>query len=150
MQAKGLHGTLHEKLPLYHAFDICQRCQRPYLTNTFDHFWCDSKAIFDLSQMWYTCDLNQKWSQRFCQILLVRASRYLSSPLTCVEGMITLTQVKVVSKPMSKVLLTNTFDSCVKDNGPTLIRFWCKSKSVKAKFSCTGSSDIIWEHPPSG
>ena len=31
----GLPGqslTLHEKLPLYHAFDICQRCQRPYLT----------------------------------------------------------------------------------------------------------------------
>ena len=30
--------------------------------------------------------------------------RYLCSPLTRVKGMITLTQVKVVSKPMSKVL----------------------------------------------
>ena len=30
----GVFGgnALHEKLPLHHAFDICQRCQRPYLT----------------------------------------------------------------------------------------------------------------------
>ena len=28
----GYLKTLHEKLPLHHAFDICQRCQRPYLT----------------------------------------------------------------------------------------------------------------------
>ena len=66
--------SLHEKLPLHHAFAMCQRCQRPYLIIPLITFDANQRRYLFLVQ----CDTPStriKSEQRFCQIWLARASK---------------------------------------------------------------------------
>ena len=131
--------TLHEKLPLHHAFAICQRCQRSYLTIPL--------ITFDASQrpflIWVKCDTpltRIKSDQRFCQIWLASASKVplltfdsrqrhdnFDASQSCVKA-----DVKIAPTPLirvSKIVVQ------------LWLHFWCESKMVKANFSCSVSSN---------
>ena len=131
--------SLHEKLPLHHAFAICQRCQRPYLTIPL--------ITFDASQrpflIWVKCDTpltRIKSDQRFCQIWLARTSNVplltfdssqrhdnFDASQSCVKA-----DVKSAPTPLirvSKIVVQ------------LWLHLWCESKMVKANFSC---SVLFW------
>ena len=63
-----------------------------------------AKAVFDLSQRWYTFDAYQRYSHSAVKYCFYLYKDTFDSPVTCINCVVLLTRDKGVSKATSKVL----------------------------------------------